>query len=246
MKKKWTQDGKQYYISSDSGVENLAMKIIEYLKDVKHSSTMTMEDKLWKASYLYLESILNEDKAMVFTRPITLGHHETETQRVEHWFNEAIKAILKTIKNKDKSKTINIVDEKDNGKGLKRYKDADGTFILKGILSPSVMVISSPDYSKLNDMVKSELKMGLNELDCQQFYRLQSDLANNKEETKKLFPTIKSGYLPDDYNNKKELSVDELKLFTQLTLHEKEHTRVSKRIKKMNQTIDVFDVDDVL
>jgi len=237
MKKKWTKEGMSYYISRDAGVEKLAFGIIECLKKVETTSTMTMEEKLMEASYIYLEENLNDDRQMIFNRPSVVGHTESEEEKVRHWFNEAIIAILKVIKNKETKLNLKFVEEKSNGKGLTRYKTAGGDFVLKGILSPTIMFLSRPDYLKMDEMVKEKAGIHLNELNCQEFYRLQTDLANNKNEITKTLPSLRSGFLPDDYKKQNKTQKKEKDIFTQLLREEKQ-----KRPRdNSSSTMNIFD-----
>lgn len=240
MRKKKTQEGREYIFSKDPQVEILAMRIINKLKDIEVRPMMTMGEKLQRASELYLEENIHQNGLMVFNRPIVLGHHESEEDRVRHWFNEAIKAILKTSNNKEKSAVINIVNEKSNGKGLTIYKDAGGSFILKGILSPSVMIISPQDYSKLNEIVKEDSGVSIGELSCQEFYALQDQLARKQYQAQSLLPSLRSGVLPDHYKNlDKQQIKEQKKLISGLIKDEEKRRKLPK--DNSSSTISVFD-----
>jgi len=232
-----TEDGRPYLFSKDYQVEVLATKLITLLREIPHNPNTTLEKRLIEASYLYLEMNLYKNKLMIFDRPIVLGHGETEEERVRYWFNEAIQSILKATGNNDKELNLKFVEEKSNGKGLTRYKTAGGDFVLKGILSPTIMFLSRPDYLKMDEMVKEKAGIHLNELNCQEFYRLQTDLANNKNEITKTLPSLRSGFLPDDYKKQNKTQKKEKDIFTQL-LREEQQKRPRDN---SSSTMNIFD-----
>ena len=244
MKKKWTKEGIPYYFSTDQGLDKLALSIINFMKMADITPTMTMGERLWGAAYEYVKYNLDDQRQMVFSRPTLLDPTETEMDRVLHWCDEAINAILKSINNKETRLNTKFVEEKNNGKGLTRFKTAGGDFILKGLFSPTIMLLSPQDYRKLNEIVKDKLKINLNELTGQQFYRLQSDIANNKREMLKTLPSLKSGFLPDNWDKTKTKIETQKELFVQLMRNE---TSKDKAVPRTTNTLDVFDnIEDAL
>ena len=242
MKKKTTQDGRTYFFSKDIQIETLASKIILLLKEVKHNPTMTQKEKLEEARDLYIEYNLFDDKAMRFNRPIVLGHSETEEERVRHWTTEAIKAILKAIDNRETKLNADFINHKSNGKGVDIYKHSNGTFVIKSIFSPYSILVSSLDYTKLDEIVNKEWNMGIKDLTGQEFYQLCYDLRTiNRATILKLLPSYGSGYLPDNYKHPSlEQVMGETKLLTSLSrLKQKD-----KRIDNSSSTMDVFDIGD--
>ena len=97
MKKKWTKEGVPYYFSTDQGLDKLALSIINFMKMADITPTMTMGERLWGAAYEYVKYNLDDQRQMVFSRPTLLDPTETEMDRVLHWCEEAINAILKSI-----------------------------------------------------------------------------------------------------------------------------------------------------
>ena len=239
MKKKWT-DNRPYYYSKDAGIDDLAMKIVEHLKEVDNQANTTRIENLELAAISYLENNLTNDKLMVFTRPITLGHHESEEERVRHWLNEAIKAILDTINCKEKRRWIKILNETNNGKGITLYKDHTDTLLLKGILSPHTISISSSEYTKMDEMIKDRFGISIKDMDYQQFYRLQSDMRFNSKEFKQLLRTLSFEVYPDDMGKVIDRQEAEKNLFPQFQRMIQERGE-RERVKKMSSTMSVFD-----
>lgn len=217
MKKKFTQDGQPYYFTTDTGVDKLSLSIINKLKKVDETPNMTMRDKLWEAAYHHIKENINEKNVMMFNRPTHITTNETEYDICIYWITKAIDLILKSIKNNENTESYNFIDEKNNNNGLTRFKTSGGNYLLKGILSPQSIFLTKPDYLKLDEMVRGRLGVGINELNSQQFYRLQTDLINNNSIQNEL-PSFKIYTLLP--NNKNVEIETEQELFTQLTRNE--------------------------
>lgn len=227
-----------YYISRDAGVEKLAGGIIDCLKKVNTTSRMTMEERLVEASLIYLEENLNDDRQMIFNRPSVVGHYETEDEKVRHWMNEAILAILKAVKNKDIKLNADFINEKSNGKGLTIYRHSNGTLVLKSIFSPHSILIASEDYPRLDQIVNDEWDKMVKDLNGQEFVQLEYDLrCIPRTEITKLLPSYSTGYLPDNYKDSDfEKEIENRKLLT--PLNRKQEKKV---IDNSSSTMSVFD-----
>ena len=240
MKKKWTEN-RPYYYSKDSGIDDLAVKIVEHIKEIHPYANPTLPENLERAAESYLENNLTNDNLMIFTRPIVLGHTSTEEERVRHWIGEAIKAILRILNNKETKRYIKIVDRSINEGGVGVYKDNTGTLILKGTLSPHTLTLSPLDYGKLNNMIKEEIGVDIKDMDFQQFYQIQNDIRMNFHIFRKEIPSLRFEVFPDNLENRviNNVKLDKKRFPSFQKMMNDRGER--ERVKKMSSTMSVFD-----
>jgi hypothetical protein len=168
MKKKYTPEGRPYIFSTDEFLEGLSLAIVFNIHKVEIKERMTMEEKLWEASFHYLDNC--DDDSAIFTHTM-LGVIETQDQRVEYWIKEAIKTIMGYIPVKEKKVKLEWGNTyKTKNKVLVR-ETADGRFISLKTLTNGI-IMSHADF---NNLMK-DLGMELEELTFVQFNRLEYDI----------------------------------------------------------------------
>jgi hypothetical protein len=168
MKKKLTPEGRPYIFSTDEFIEAVAVKIVSFLHLVESKERMTMEEKLWKASFLYLEYC--DDDSDIFTHTM-LGVIETQDQRVEYWIREAIKAVMVHIPIKEKKVKLEWGNTYKTKNNILVRETADGRFISLKTLTNGI-IMSHADFNNLME----DLGMELEDLTLIQFNRLENDI----------------------------------------------------------------------
>lgn len=168
MKKKYSTEGRPYLFSTDDFLEGLCIAIVSNIHKVEQKELMTMEEKLWEASYIYLENC--DDDSAVFTHTM-LGITTTQNDMIQYWIKEAIKVIMSYIPIKEKKVKLEWGKTYKTPHKILVRETKDGKFIsLKTFVNGIIM-----SHADFDNFIK-DLGIDLDELTFVQFNKLEHNI----------------------------------------------------------------------
>jgi len=227
MKKKIDEYGNPYIFSTDKGIEMTCISIINCLKDIETKPTSDIAKYHLAAEY-YLENA--PDDAMIFKRKPDLSNGD-DASDVMTWIKLCVKKIVDTIGIKETHLNVTLKEGRENKNGVGYKIGSDGCIYSHNILLPyRYLKTSTEDFERILD----DNDLSFDELTCQRHYRIISDIRTWMFKAKKTYPSIEYVREENPYNNSK----------TEETEFKFTRPVVSKKIKRMSNTIDVFHIID--
>ena len=173
MKTKYTEDGRKYLISPDEFLEGVSLSIIFNLHKVENPEAITLNDKLWEASYNYLENAPTNSALLTHTM---IGYDNKE-EMVYFWITEAITAIMNQVSFKEKKVKLEWGKTYKTDKYLSVRETTDGKYIALKFFTNGI-VMNKKDYNTLLE----DLGVELNEITPNQFNRLEYTIRSTMGE----------------------------------------------------------------
>lgn len=224
MKKKLDEFGNPYIFSTDKGIEMTCVAIVDCFKYIDKKPTSDIEKYRLAADY-YVEHA--PEDAMIFKRKPDLSDGD-DSKDVLTWIDTCVKAIVNTIGIKETRLNVTLKDGREN-KGRVGYKiGSDGCIYTYTLSTPfTYLKMSTEDFQRILD----EHEMTFDELHWQFYNRIISQIRTWMFKAKKKYPSLEWVKEENPYNNS-EIEEQEFQFTKQ---------NVSKRVKVMSDTMDVFD-----
>lgn len=227
MAKKLDEYGNPYIFSTDKGIEMTCISIINCVKDIQTKPTSDIA-KLQLAAQYYLENA--PEDAMIFKRKPDLSTGDDTTDTFT-WIKQCVKTIADTYGIKETYLNVTLKEGRENKNGVGYKIGSDGCIYSHNILLPyTYLKTSTEDFQRILD----DNDLSFDDLHMNRHCRIISDIRTWMYKAKKKYPSIEYVREENPYNNS-ETKETEFK-FTRPV--------VSKRIKRMSNTIDVFDIID--
>lgn len=230
MKKKIDEYGNPYLFSTDKGIEQTCVAIINCLKYIDTKPTSDIA-KYHLAAQYYLENA--PDDVMIFKRKPDLSDGDDLTDAIS-WLNICVKLITDTIGIKETYLNVTLKEGRQNKNGVGYKIGSDGCIYSYNILTPfRYLKTSTEDFQRILE----DNKITFDELHMNRHNQIISDIRTWMFKAKKKYPSIEWVTEENPYNNSK--SIEQEFQFTKPV--------VSKRMKKSSNTMDVFSgIDKVL
>lgn len=226
MKTKKDEYGNPYIFSTDKGIELTCIAIVDCLKylDVKPTSDI---HRYKLAAEYYAEHA--PDDAMIFKRKPDLSDDDSdESTDVNTWLDLCVDIITKRYGYKENVLNVTLKEGRKNKHGVGYKIDSDGSIYSYNILTPyRYLKTSTEDFQRILD----DSDVTFDDLHMNKHCEIISDIRTWMLKAKKKYPSIEWVKEENPYNNSK---VEEQEFqFTK--------RKVSKRVKNMSETMDVFD-----
>jgi hypothetical protein len=168
MKKKYTPDGKPYLFSTDEFVEGLCLALISNLHKVNNPEVQTLEDRLWEASFHYLEDC--DSDSSIFTNTM-LGLEYSQDKLIYANFQEAIKTIMSYIPLKEKKVMFEFNEGYLTKHNILVRETKDGKYIALKFFTDG-LIMNKKDYQKLFN----DIQIDIEDMSAVQFNRLEYNI----------------------------------------------------------------------
>jgi hypothetical protein len=168
MKKKYTPDGRPYLFSTEEFVEGLCLALISNLHKVNSAEALTLEDRLWQASFHYLEDCDNDSS--IFTNTM-LGLEYSQDYLIYSNFKEAIKTIMSYIPLKEKKVKFQFNEPYFTKHNILVRETKDEKYIALKFFTDG-LIMNKKDF----DRILNDLQINIEDMTSVQFNRLEENI----------------------------------------------------------------------